>query len=143
LYAIPRNAYPDEIDTGDLNHGDIRDIVISMPGHDIIIPYLIFCCEPLTNASHLPNQLDTTANFITTGNFNRSYPIGASTRPRSPLVVDLNNDTHLDTIVSGDGTNSVGILLGNGDGSFRQDWHLYTDYATNPSSMVMVCWICW
>lgn len=41
----------------------------------------------------------------------------------SVAVADFNHDGHLDMAVSDPHSNSVTILLGNGDGSFRPIWH--------------------
>lgn len=43
---------------------------------------------------------------------------GMGSRPYSVAVGDFNNDTHSDIIVANFGTNSVGVLLGYGDGQF-------------------------
>ncbi|CAF3807942.1 unnamed protein product, partial [Rotaria sp. Silwood1] len=47
-----------------------------------------------------------------------TYPTGHGSAPRMVVVGDFNNDNQLDIAVANFGTNSIGILLGNGDGNF-------------------------
>lgn len=47
-------------------------------------------------------------------------------RPSSLAAADLNGDGHIDLAVADSGNNTVSVLLGNGDGTFRQR----TDYST-------------
>ena len=84
---------------GDWNHDGVINLVISLSWQKIIIPYLTWCCDPFTNASLLPNQLNTKASFLTTGDFNR--------------------DNRPDLIVSYQGTNQLGFFLSHGDDTFE------------------------
>jgi hypothetical protein len=47
-----------------------------------------------------------------------TYATGVGSRPYSVAVGDVNNDTHLDIVVGNYALNSIGILLGYGNGSF-------------------------
>jgi hypothetical protein len=53
-----------------------------------------------------------------------SLPLGY--KPAGLAAADLNGDGHIDLVVADSGNNTVSVLLGNGDGRFRQR----TDYAT-------------
>jgi DNA-binding beta-propeller fold protein YncE len=57
-----------------------------------------------------------------------SFPVGSS--PMSQAVGDLNGDGRADLVVANEASNTVSVLLGNGDGTFQPR----TDYAagTNP-----------
>src|SRR5438874_9946074 len=54
-----------------------------------------------------------------------NYPVG--TNPYSVAVGDFNGDGRLDLAVANEGDNNVGILLGNGDGTFRSGGTFATD----------------
>ncbi|CAF3251064.1 unnamed protein product [Rotaria sp. Silwood2] len=58
-----------------------------------------------------------------------TYSTGYGSAPHMVIVGDFNNDHQLDIAVANFGTNNVGILLGNGDGSFRNQ----TSIETTPS----------
>ncbi|CAF4638336.1 unnamed protein product [Rotaria sp. Silwood1] len=47
-----------------------------------------------------------------------NYPTGVGSIPTSVTLADVDGDGDLDAIVSNKGTNDVGVLLGNGDGTF-------------------------
>ena len=48
-----------------------------------------------------------------------AYPTGSSSSPWAVAVADVNGDGKPDLLVANKGTNSVGVLLGKGDGTFR------------------------
>ncbi|CAF4123640.1 unnamed protein product [Rotaria sp. Silwood2] len=60
--------------------------------------------------------------FLGTENFyftnQTMYETGAASRPYSLAVGDFNNDTQMDIVVANYGSNTVGIFLGYGNGSF-------------------------
>src|ERR1700694_4234394 len=47
------------------------------------------------------------------------YPVGAGSGPYAVAVADFNGDGKLDIVVTLPNKNAVGILLGNGDGTFQ------------------------
>ena len=61
----------------------------------------------------------------------RSYTVGAA--PAAAAVADFNGDGRLDIAVVNGGTNSISILLGNGDGTFQPARNV--DVGRNPSSV--------
>jgi len=50
--------------------------------------------------------------------FGAQVTFGVGSQPRSVVTADVNSDGKLDLLVSHGAGNSVGVLLGNGDGSF-------------------------
>ena len=46
-----------------------------------------------------------------------SLPVG--THPQAVVTADFNNDGQLDLMTANEGSNSVSVLLGNGDGTFQ------------------------
>ena len=66
---------------------------------------------------------DCVGIFIGSGNGTFSsqvtYSTGPGSTPYSVVIRHFNNDTQLDIAVANFGTNSIGVLLGHGDGSFR------------------------
>src|SRR5262249_11475457 len=65
-----------------------------------------------TTGSVLLNNGDGT--FAAAG----GYSTGAGSNPEAVRVADVNNDSKLDLITANTGTNSIGVLLGNGAGAF-------------------------
>src|SRR5256885_667338 len=61
----------------------------------------------------------------------------SSSQPRSVAVADLNNDHHLDIVIANYGTNSIGILLGFGNGSFQDQTTYSTGYDSIPYSLAV------
>ncbi len=59
------------------------------------------------------------------------YPVGSS--PAGLRIEDLNDDGHLDAVVTNGGSNTISVLLGKGDGTFLAK----TDYPTgiNPAGI--------
>ncbi|CAF4471177.1 unnamed protein product [Rotaria socialis] len=56
------------------------------------------------------------------GTFTKQYTYSTSlnSNPSSIITGDLDNDNHLDLLVTNSGTGSIGIFLGNGNGTFSQ-----------------------
>lgn len=67
-----------------------------------------------------------------TGTFQLSTAatLGMGSQPAALAVADVNADGHLDVVTANYGTNTVGVLLGTGNGSFQP----VVTYATGPSS---------
>jgi hypothetical protein len=58
---------------------------------------------------------DGIGNFSTKGR--ATYPVGQT--PQAVITADFNNDGKRDLAVANEGSTSVSILLGNGNGTFR------------------------
>jgi hypothetical protein len=77
------------------------------------------------------NQGDNTISIFQ-GNGDGSFKtptlvsLPAGYQPAGLAAADLNGDGHIDLVVANSGNNTFSVLLGNGDGTFRQR----TDYAT-------------
>jgi hypothetical protein len=64
------------------------------------------------------------------------FSVGSS-HPLFVSVSDFNNDNRTDIAVVNFGTNSIGILFGNGDGSFHNQITYPTGYDSIPYSLVV------
>ena len=78
----------------------------------------------------------------------RTYPTGYESTPSSISAGDLNNDTHLDLVVTNDDGMSIGIFFGYGNGSFADQMTLsvYFNHESNHpqrSSVILTRIICW
>lgn len=63
-----------------------------------------------------------------------NYPVtraGGSYNPVSLAVADLNGDQHLDLATAGYGGSSVGVLFGNGNGTFQAGQTIFSEYLPN------------
>ena len=65
------------------------------------------------------------------------YSTGNNSQPRSIAIRDLNNDTKLDIVVANSGTDNIGILFGNGDGTFSNQTTYATGIKSKPSSVII------
>src|SRR5437870_3749265 len=54
-------------------------------------------------------------------------------RPQAILATDLNHDGHLDLVTGNNAATNISVLLGNGNGTFRNATHYPTSH--QPSSM--------
>ena len=98
LAPYATGSHPRRIAIVDLNNDTQLDIVVPNGGErSISILYGDF------------NQVFTYQMTLITGN---------GSRPQSFVTGDFNNDTHRDIAVANSGTNSIGIFLGHGNGSF-------------------------
>ena len=65
------------------------------------------------------------------------YSTGYDSFPRSLAIADLNNDHHLDIAVANSGTNNIGLFLGYGNGTFKDQMIYSTGFESNPSSVAI------
>jgi hypothetical protein len=66
--------------------------------------------------------------------YGNSYPTGSGTTPGAVAVADVNGDSKLDILTSNKGNETIGVLLGNGNGTFQN----ITTYASEVVSNVTV-----
>jgi hypothetical protein len=99
----------------DLNDDTLLDIVTANYGHHSIS---IFTGHGNGKFSH----------WIT-------YPTGYDSFPTSVITADFNNDNFLDLAVANSGTNNIGILFANGNGTFSNQKIFSTGRYSNPHSI--------
>jgi len=63
-----------------------------------------------------------------------TYPTGMNSKPVSIAIGDFNNDGQMDIVVANFGSNNIGILLGNRDGTFKQQ----TTFAVGSSHPLQI-----
>ncbi|CAF3297399.1 unnamed protein product [Rotaria sp. Silwood2] len=66
------------------------------------------------------------------------YSTGSGTHPFSIAVGDLNNDTHLDMVVINSGKGSIEILLGFGNGSFKNEINYSIGLDSRPLDVILI-----
>ena len=96
--SIISSSRPRSIAVGDFNYDNRADIVVTNSGTNSIGIFLSF------NNGTLRDQ--------------ETYSTGSQSHPYSVVVSDFNNDNCLDIAVANYGTNSIGIFLGFGNGTF-------------------------
>ena len=62
---------------------------------------------------------------------------GSNSNPTAVLIGRINNDTRLDIAVAYDGRSTVGVFLGNGNGTFQSQKTTSTGSSSYPSALVM------
>jgi hypothetical protein len=65
------------------------------------------------------------------------FSFGAGSAPISLAVGDFNNDTRLDIAVANFGSNTVGVSLGNGNGTFLVQPAFSTGAGSDPSTVAV------
>ncbi|CAF3821681.1 unnamed protein product [Adineta steineri] len=101
-FAVPISysaSSANSIAAGDFNGDKILDLVVATNSEDPIIIFIGF-----GNGS-FQSQVP--------------YSTGSSSSPTSVTIGDMNNDSKLDIIVAYEGSSSIGVSLGYGNGSFR------------------------
>ncbi len=73
------------------------------------------------------------------GTFSRMIPYstGSNSGPLSVVVSDFNNDGQLDVAVANSGTNNIGVLFGNGNGTFSSPTPYSTGSGSGPDSLAI------
>ncbi|CAF4868753.1 unnamed protein product, partial [Rotaria sp. Silwood2] len=97
-YSTGRESNPSDIVIADLNRDDVLDIALVNSGTDNIAIFLGYG----------------------NGNFTKSiiFSTGSNSHPSHITVGYFNEDNVLDIAVTHEGTDSLGVLLGNEDGTF-------------------------
>ena len=164
-YSTPEGSSPQYICTGDVNNDNQIDIIIvdyGLNGLDVFLGYGNGSFDTMRNFStgvgSLPlwvalgdfnddNALDAvSANYGTesigillgngNGNFTLTSTFFLNDNPTSIAVDSINNDNHLDIVVS-TGSGQVGIYLGQGNSTFISiAWYLTGDYYSSWSISV-------
>jgi hypothetical protein len=98
IYSTGNDSQPRGISVGDFNNDGRLDIVVANYGTNNV-------------GIFLGNGNGSFAAIMT-------FPVGNYANPRAVAVGDFNNDSRLDIVVANYGSNSAGILLGYGDGTF-------------------------
>ncbi|CAM4947065.1 unnamed protein product [Rotaria socialis] len=99
-YSTGYDSSPVAMVVGDFNQDNSLDIAVANSGTDNVGIFL----------------------GIGDGTFTKQYTYSTSlnSNPSSIITGDLDNDNHLDLLVTNSGTGSIGIFLGNGNGTFSQ-----------------------
>ncbi|CAF4606681.1 unnamed protein product [Rotaria socialis] len=96
--SIATSSKPRSIAVGDFNNDHYLDIAVANSGTNTI--GIFFLHDNETFASQ------------------KTYSTGIGSRPSSLVTNDFNNDNYLDIAVANYGSNSIGIFLGNNNGTF-------------------------
>jgi hypothetical protein len=110
LYRLPKGSSPVWIVVGDFNNDTISDLVIANRGTN--------------NIGILLGNGDGTFKNMTT------YSTGNRSSPSSIAIADLDNDNHVDIVVTNAGTKNIAIFFGYGNGTFTSP----IMYAARPDS---------
>ncbi|CAF3792037.1 unnamed protein product [Rotaria socialis] len=105
-------SYPKSVVVGDFNHDTQLDIVVANFGRNDIGVFLGF-----GNGS-FASQV--------------AYSTGSYSYPRHVAIGDFNNDLLLDIAVANYNRNNIGILLGQGNGTFSEQVMFSTGYESLP-----------
>ncbi|CAF3745768.1 unnamed protein product [Rotaria sp. Silwood1] len=116
-YSIASESQPSFVAAGDFNNDNQMDIVIANNGTNNIVILLGF-----GNGS-FANQI--------------IYSTGIESQPKSIAIGDLNNDKNMDIIVANSGSNNIGIFLGLGNGTFRNQITFHTGNTSMPTCVTL------
>jgi len=120
-YATGTGSYPNAVAVYDFNRDAKLDITVSNYGSNNGGNYV---------GVFLGNGDGTFPELLT-------YSMGAVSGPYSIAVADFNNDTRLDITVANHDDNNVGVLLGNGDGTFQAQMTFSTGVGSLPLSVTV------
>jgi hypothetical protein len=116
-FSTGNNSLPQQLCGNDLNNDNRTDVVTANIGSDSV--------------SVLLGQDNGTFAPVMT------YSTGIGSTPRRLAIADVNNDNRLDIITANEGTDSVGILLGYGDGSFATVLTFSTAIGSRPYAVAV------
>ncbi|CAF1303378.1 unnamed protein product [Rotaria sp. Silwood1] len=66
-----------------------------------------------------------------------TYSTGKDSYPLSMVISDFNNDNQIDIAVANSGTNTIGVFLGYGNGSFMDQMTYLTGNGSSPKSLAI------
>lgn len=119
--TFSRDTFLWSLATGDVNHDGNSDIVVSYDDYDqasgSVGKYLVIGLGNGDGTFQAPQSIATSTSAFAGGPRFDAEPV---------VVADVNTDGLPDVIVLKPGDNSVGILLGNGDGTFRNQVTFHT-----------------
>lgn len=117
VYNTGYNSQPMSIASGDLNNDKRLDIVV---------------------ANYWANSVGIFLGYGN-GSFSKqiTYYIGNGSAPSCIALGDFNKDNYLDIAVANSGTNTIGILLGYGNGTFLIQANYSTGNNSNPVSLMI------
>lgn len=97
-YSMGNGSKPCSVTVADLNNDSRKDIIVANNGASTV--------------GILLGSANATFRSLMT------YSTGTNSHPCAVAVYDFNNDNRLDIAVVNSNTNNIGILIGNGDGTF-------------------------
>ena len=126
------NSAPYAVAISDLNHDHRLDVVVANSGTGNVA---ILLGRPHTGMNNTAEFLlgDYYFDFVT----RIYYSTGASSHPYSIAVGDFNNDTHLDAVVANSGTDTIGVLLGDGSGFLLNETIYYLSTTSQPRLVIV------
>ncbi|CAF4121645.1 unnamed protein product [Rotaria sp. Silwood2] len=116
-FSTGYQSFAQQFCTSDLNNDNRMDIVSANMGSDSVGIILADTNQIFANVT--------------------TYSTGIGSSPLWVAVGDVNNDKKLDIISANSGTNSVGVLLGHGDGTFDIVVTYSTGVGNNPRSVAV------
>ncbi|CAF1004333.1 unnamed protein product [Adineta steineri] len=116
-YSTGNDSQPCWVAVSDLNNDNLLDLVVANSGADNV-------------GIFLANGSGTFLNQMT-------YFTGLRSQPYSVVIVDFDNDTHLDIAVASYGSNSIGVFFGYSNGSFGDQLIFYTGYQSHPYALAV------
>ncbi|CAF1586178.1 unnamed protein product [Adineta steineri] len=114
-YSTGVGSQPSSVAVGDLNKDGRLDIVVTNSGTNNIVVFL-------------GNNISSFSNPMT-------YSTGLRSQPNAVAIVDFDNDGQLDIAVASYGANSMGVLLGYGNGSFMNQLIFPTGFDSHPIAL--------
>jgi uncharacterized membrane protein len=111
-YSTGSNSYPCSVAVGDFNKDNRLDIVVANVGSNNL--GIFFGCGNGTFSPMIP------------------YSTGSLSAPTSVVVGHFNKDGRLDLAVALSGTDNIGVLFGNGNGTFSSPTFYSTGSGSEP-----------
>jgi hypothetical protein len=164
-YSTGSQSFPNSIGTGDFNKDGWVDIVVTNSNADNVGVFLGYDYPTFAGSTIDAPKRGSLPYYVVVGDFNRDsqwdiaiayqklnsigillgngngaflnqslYLVGKPSEPTSLSLGDFNNDNILDIVVGNFRSNSISILLGNGNGTFAN----YGSYSTGSTYPVFI-----
>ena len=141
IYSTGSDSAPNSIVVGDINKDNRLDVAVANFGTNNVAILLGHLNKNSINQSNSTIATDNVpvllGDYYANFSSETTYSTGSSSRPYSIAAGDLNSDTYMDLVVVNSGNESIGVLLGFGNGTFATETIYSVGVGSSPQDVII------